>query len=228
MIENLQDILTRSLLPNTEAIIAEEQGISIEEAKATMRDMSFSDYVRMQEASVDMRRPTTPGASPQAAATLAKPYNSASHSQGDAIAFTNQAGEEENATFNMMTGNDVEIETDDGQRLVVSKDALLDPSKLKNLSIRDRITQALTNIGASGAWKNGKAKADASKVTMNSSEDHDEIRRLQELAGIDETSTAGGTSAGGIASVPSVIGDTSHPPTVKLRAKNRRKKEKKK
>ena len=89
--------------------------------------------------------------------------------------------------------------------------------------------------GASAGAKNivtkghaqGRSLAAKDKVRVTASAEQDEVRRLQELAGIGETSTAGGTSAGGIAMSNSIIGDTSHPPTVKLRAKLRRKKEKK-
>jgi hypothetical protein len=63
---------------------------------------------------------------------------------------------------------------------------------------------------------------------MKNSAEHDEIRRLQELAGIEETASAGSTGAGAIASAPSVVGNTAHRPTDRLRARLRREKEKKK
>jgi len=60
MIENLHDILKNSILPSTVDNLVAHHDITESQAKEMIREMTFSDYMDMQEASVDMNRPTTP------------------------------------------------------------------------------------------------------------------------------------------------------------------------
>jgi len=227
MIENLADILKRSILESTESVIAEQQGISTSDARDIVKEMSFSDYLRLREATTQgtmgtmgTAGPTTPpGGQP---ATPARPYNAATIKKGEQTGFNNVDGSEGAGTVIGQTGDVYDIETADGQRLQVARDNLLDPSNLRDASL----IAATKNLA--GHFDRGMAHANRDKVKITQSAEHDEIGRLQELAGIGETSTAGGTGAGGIAMSQSIVGNTAHKPTDQLRAKLRRKKEKKK
>jgi hypothetical protein len=117
-------------------------------------------------------------------------------------------------------GREYEVKTKDGQTFKVDQDMFGAPKSF------------LSDLGSAmkrGATK-GTSYAARQKVQVNNSAEQEEIRRIQELAGIDieEMASGGATAAGAIAAAPSVIGNTAHKPTDRLRAKNRRKREKKK
>lgn len=83
-----------------------------------------------------------------------------------------------------------------------------------------------TDLGrAASTFKRGMASAKG-KMKIEDLEEQEELMRIKELAGVqdvEETCSAGATGAGGIASAPSIVGDTAHRPTEKLRHKRNKK-----
>jgi hypothetical protein len=248
MLENLASTINAQLQEKIETLIMAERGVSLEEAKSIVGNLSFSEYMKLREASVDMNTShvdTTPGAEQgdqeaNKAATAPDPnspfdpvtgnFNPAKAKTGATAYTTTAAGNEAGVTIKRRIGNEFEVETDDGQRFKVPVDKMMGPGQLKDKSIVNKTASFLSkakNATMRGV-NHGKQFASKQKVSMKNSADHDELRRIQELAGIEETASAGSTGAGAIASTPSVVGNTAHRPTDRLRAKLRREKEKKK
>lgn len=248
MLDNLASKINAQMQEKIETLIMVERGVSLSEARDIAKNLSFAEYVKLREASIDMNTnhvDTTPGKEPanaksNKAATAPDPnspfdpvtgkFNPAKAKTGTTAYTTTAAGNEAGVTIKRRIGNEFEVETEDGQRFKVPVDKMMGPGELKDKSIVDKTASFLgtaKNAAMRGVNK-GKQFAASKKVSMKNSAEHDEIRRLQELAGIEETASAGSTGAGAIASAPSVVGNTAHRPTDRLRARLRREKEKKK
>lgn len=157
------------------------------------------------------KQPATPT---QAPATPLGGFNT-----GDTVDYTDQHGKPINGvTVNrQLDSNTYELQTPSG-KLRVHKD-----------QIQPSANDSAPNKGLSsgiGAFAKGIQKGN--QLSNMESEEASELSRLRELAGIEETCSSGATGAGAVAVMPSVAGNTSHPPTERLRAKLRQKKLKKK
>lgn len=231
MIKDLKSKVTAQLNESILTLIQENNDCGVEEARDIAKNMSFSEYVAIREASVDMRQPTSPvdAAGPEGdpSALAIDALGKVDHLKvkpGQQGGVKDAAGQDRTGTVKSIVGNEYEIETDDGQLLKIPKDELSAPGELDMTS--GSFMGDLKNAAKRGAYK-GKSYAQGKKIM--SSEDHDELNRIQELAGIEETSSAGATGAGAIAGgTATIVGNTAHTPTDRLRARLRREKEKKK
>jgi hypothetical protein len=246
MLDDLAGKINFQLQERIETLIMEERGVSLSEAKSIAKELSFGEYVKLREASVDMNPghvDTTPGKdtdNSNKAATAPDPnspfdpvtgkFNPAKAKTGATAYTTTAAGNEAGVTIKRRIGNEFEVETEDGQRFKVPADKMMGPGELKDKSIVNKTASFLGKMknATMRGVNQGKQFAASKKVSMKNSAEHDELRRIQELAGIEETASAGSTGAGAIASTPSVVGNTAHRPTDRLRARLRREKEKKK
>jgi len=207
-------------------------------AREIIRKMSFAEHRKMSEASADFGNQSNSSASSAANVnpTSGVPKNDKQKDQespfnpdGTLNTARNTSGAEgqmdldgamHDITIGQRFGSDVEVTTADGNKMRV-------PAK----NIQQRPTGKGVVGTAISAVKKGKqnfVQGFNKGKQLTSSAEHDELNRLRELAGIEETCSAGATGAGSIAAAPSVIGDTAHTPTDTLRARLRKKKEKKK
>jgi hypothetical protein len=226
--DDLESKLKYLMANRTEDAISEAYDVPIEEAKAIIKGIGFAEYLRLSEASADFGNQSnqgagaTPGAGSNDNDDMFDPDGTlrrGRNAQG-AKAQVDLDGAMHDITVGRSYGNDVEVTTADGKKMRVPSDSVK-KSKLG--------AAAKSAAGVAAAVPGGFMKGFNKGYQMvSSSQEHDELNRLRELAGIEETCSAGATGAGSIAAAPSVVGNTAHTPTDQLRAKLRRKKEKKK
>lgn len=231
--------------------LCESKQVSREEACDIIKGLSLSEYIQL-EASVDL------GGGSGLGGSIAPSYVMQGNrvdprklNTNDRISYYDREGRGYvgGEVVRKVGSNGWDVKGADGRTITVNQDDLRGPQD-------DELDSSLAAVGDQDKKDKGdpkdkegyftKARKAAQfgyqkfksgyKSTRNPTEDvgeDTEIARMKELAGIDteevdETSSAGATSAGGIASMPSVVGDTAHTPTDTLRANQRRKKRKKK
>jgi hypothetical protein len=232
-----------------EKYIAEEYNLTEEMARDVIRKMSFAEHTRMTEASADFGNQTTngpqptPAAQPKGAAgkqkANSKPNTDDSFNPDGSLNTSRDAtgaegsidldGALHDITVGKRYGNDTEVTTADGKKMRVPTKTITRRAGGKQSSGFATLDKALNvkdmAVGALGKFAQNFNRG---RQMTTASAEHDELNRLRELAGIEETCSAGATGAGSIAAAPSIVGNTAHTPTDQLRARLRRKKEKKK
>jgi len=225
---NLQSQLGN--IASRENYIAESRNITKEEARTIIKNMSFGEYQTMLEANADkgnvgmqttqsmdpptpqnMNKPRVPDSAMSRPASTAPPASSETMDPNMTKAF-------DDAIAQAAPGEQQELEK-------IRDLAKTDPNaagkqykEYEGRSARGR--NATSPISAFfNKMGTGMKAGFASQFAKESAD----LSRLRELAGISESATVGSTSAGNIASSPSIIGDTSdsHKPSVQLRKFNR-------
>lgn len=220
--DDLESKLKYLMAIRTEDAISKAYDMPIEEAKAIIKGIGFAEYLRLSEASADFGNQSNQGAGSDDHDDMFDPDGTlrrGRNAQG-AKAQVDLDGAMHDITIGRSYGNDVEVTTADGKKMRVPSDSV----KKSKLGAAAK-SAAVSAAAATGGFMKGFNKG---YQMVSSSQEHDELNRLRELAGIEETCSAGATGAGSIAAAPSVVGNTAHTPTDQLRARLRRKKEKKK
>jgi len=232
---DFEDRIKFLMTDRLEKCVAEEYHISEESARDTIKKIGFAAYVQLLEASADFGNQSsntgsTVGTKPVSDKPgIENPFNpdGTLNTSRDTIGAEGQIdldGAIHDIVVGKRFGNDAEVTTAKGQKMRVPVKNIKSRTKGKSKTGFSTIGKA---IGLAATAKNKFMTGFNKGQQLMSSEDHDELHRLRELAGIEETCSAGATGAGAIATAPSVVGNTAHTPTDKLRARLRRKKEKK-
>ena len=226
---NLQSQLGN--IASRENYIAESRNITKEEARTIIKNMSFGEYQTMLEANADkgiVSKQTTqsmnPSNEPQGMnkprvpdSAMSKPANTAPPASMDTMD-PKMTKAFDDAIAQAAPGEQQELE------------------KIRDLAISDPETASQQYKEYEGRSARGRNATSPISAFFNSlgtgmkagfasqfAKESADLSRLRELAGISESATVGSTSAGNIASSPSIIGDTSdsHKPSVQLRKFNR-------
>ena len=233
MIDNLLN-----QIGNTEEALSEAQGISLDEAREKIKNASFSEYCRLTEANIDLNPPkwvvkqgknvTIDPSRMNANDELEINHNnSAVRLKVSNVDRTNKM-----VNFNNNPSGIRQLPFDEinWDALTPAQQAMLnknDPSGTSGLGgLKDKFNKTL-GLGAR-KYQQGKRIA----------QEDNELSRLKQLAGIEEsdpepeldvteTASCGATGAGAIATGPSIVGNTAHKPTDRLRSRMRLKKSKK-
>lgn len=236
MINKLTADMLNAVDGSIEERVAASRGISLDEAKGIVKSMSFSEHMALSEANPEpqggsaLPPQSQPGQGVETPSAW-NPKGGFDMSQRNQVQQGFEAGfDGQDGVVVKTSGNDVYLDLGNGAQTVVPMDKLSQPqSKLGGGNNTN------TGLNNNNKPQSGIAKAADSFVSgfnkgLNDDVDQDELNRMRELAGIEETSSAGGTCAGGIAAGPSIIGDTSNSskPTNRLKTKNRLKREEKK
>ena len=227
---NLQSQL--SGIADREGYIAEKLDITIEEARNVIKNISFSEYMAIVEANGDkgfVGTQTTQSSmrTPDSANTMNTPGTPVSANSGsnadtkefdDAMAQLDDPSKKSELERIAKTK---ETDPEQAQR-DYQEFARRNPDLVKgnssNISGR-REPGVFDKMFSVSQAAQGKFMQGFNRGIQ----ENDELSRLRELAGIQETATSGGVSAANIATSASIIGDTSdsHKPSVQLRKDNR-------
>lgn len=213
-------------LEGRDEYIAESLDITKEEARQLIKSSSFKDYLNLVEANADRGNvgtqttqssmsgdeqdaPNTPR-QPKDASTQTAP-NASDQSEIEAAIKQFDSPTDKNELKRIQ---DLVAKDPDAAMKELEKFAQKNPTVANDgNSAYEKFKQSITNATGSttGKFKQGLQKG---------LQEAQELERIRELAGlINETATDGSTSSGNVASMPSVVGNTSdsHKPSVKLR-----------
>lgn len=216
-------------LEGRDEYIAESLDITKEEARQLIKSSSFKDYLNLVEANADKGNVGT--------------QTTQSSMTGDQEASANTPRKPKDASTSTAPSADDQSDFD---AAIKQFDSPTDKNELKRIqdlvatdpdaamkelekfseknptvanddnSAYDKFKQSLMKVAGAAGSTSGKFKQGLQKGLQEAQE----LERIRELAGlINETATDGSTSSGNVASMPSVVGNTSdsHKPSVKLR-----------